>query len=73
MIRRGGVLWIDARHAVEVLRIALKHVGEITVVPAIVDHLDDHSSGDSVLVHQIEQHLGSRVFGRRILRLFAHG
>src|SRR5580765_5691098 len=69
MIRRGRVLGIDARHTVEVLRVALKHVGEITIVPAIVNHLDNDSFGDSMLVHQIEQHLSSCVLGRRIPRL----
>jgi len=45
---------------------AFEDCGEITVVPLVVDDLDDDGAGDSVGLHEGEEGLDGGVFGGRV-------
>ena len=64
LVRCGGVLWVDAAHAVKLLGVALEDAGQIAVVPLVVDDLNAHGAGNIVGVHQIQQHLDGCVLRR---------
>src|SRR5580704_14715266 len=69
LVGSGGVFWVDATDAVEFSGILLEDRGEIAVVPAIVDDLNEDRSGDVVGLHEIEEGFGRGVFGWRVRSL----
>src|SRR5580704_9106252 len=70
----GGriVKWIDTAHSPEVLRVPLQHGCQITVVIAVMDHLDNDGPGDAVRLHESEQRLRRGVTRGR-MRLLGEG
>jgi len=61
VIARGGVEGIDAADGLEVLRIALENASGVTVVVAVVNHLNEHGLRDAVGLHEFEQRFGRGV------------
>src|ERR1700749_5156276 len=57
VIRCGGIQGIDAAHALKELRILLQHSREVTIVVAVMDHLDNDSLRHPVGFHEFQQHL----------------
>src|SRR5262249_4671659 len=53
--------------------IPLQDIGQIAVVPTIVDHLDNYCIVDTIGFHQIEKHLGSGVLVRWTRGFFCPG
>ena len=54
VIRRGGILRVDAADATKLFWIPLQHTCEIAVVPRVVDHLNDDGPLDVVGAHETE-------------------
>ena len=68
LVGSGGVLRVDSADAMEGARVALEDAGEITVVPLVVDDLDDDGPGDAVGLHEFKElfdEASSREDGRR--------
>src|SRR5580692_8277476 len=57
MIGRRSVQWIDAAHSLKVLWVPLQYARQITVVIAVMDHLDNDGPGHAVRLHETEQRL----------------
>ena len=61
VVGSGGVERIDAGDALEDAGVLFEDAGEVGVVVAVVDDLDDDGAGDSVGLHQREQGFGGGV------------
>jgi hypothetical protein len=64
-----GVLRIDAAYGFEPAGVTLQNIGEVAVVPAVVDNLDKDGSIDRVRLHQLKQRFDRGVFGWRMRAL----
>ena len=59
----GGVFGVDSANAVKDVRGVLEDVGEIAVVPTVVNDLDENGAKDLTGVHEIEELLDGCIFG----------
>jgi hypothetical protein len=66
LIGRGRVLRVDAANAFEGAWVTLEHTGEIPVVPAVVNDLDENGAEDLVRLHELEELVHGRVFCGRV-------
>ena len=58
MLRSVGVFRIDAANSLKILRVLAEDREQVRVIKHIVTHLDDDGFGDTVGLHQFEEHLG---------------
>ena len=73
MVRRVGVLRIHARDTTEVFRILLENIGQVAVIPAVMNHLDDDRFLDVVGLHQRQKRFRSGILGGRCESFFRPG
>lgn len=66
LVGGGGVLGVDAADALEGAGIAAEDAGEVSVIPLVVDDLDEDRAGDLVGVHEREEGLDGGVDGRDV-------
>jgi hypothetical protein len=62
----GGIFGVDAADALKFCGVLFQNGGEVAVVPAVVDDLDEDGSGDAVGLHEFEELFDGGVFGGRM-------
>ena len=63
VVGRGGVLRVDAADAVKGAWVTFEDAGEIAIVPAVVNDLDEDGAENVVGLHEFEELIDGGVFG----------
>ena len=66
VIGRDGVFRIDAADGFEQRWIALQNAGQVAIVPAIVNHLNDDGARNTVRLHEVNQCFNGRILRERV-------